>query len=49
MDNSDLKTAQQAIASDWIEAYKLFVSPKSLNRKRKKTSQSQRENDAMVY
>jgi len=23
----DLKTAQQAIASDWIEAYKFYVSP----------------------
>jgi hypothetical protein len=23
----DLKTAQQAIASNWIEAYKLYVSP----------------------
>jgi hypothetical protein len=23
----DLKTAQQAIAANWIEAYKLYVSP----------------------
>jgi hypothetical protein len=23
----DLKTAQQAIASNWIEAYKMYVSP----------------------
>jgi hypothetical protein len=23
----DLKTAQQAIASNWIEAYKTYVSP----------------------
>jgi hypothetical protein len=25
----DLKTAQQAISSNWIEAYKLYVSPNS--------------------
>ena len=25
----DMKTAQQAIAADWIGAYKFYVSPKS--------------------